>query len=103
MIAALYRLSGVLERMEPCGYRDVPEELEDAAAWAVSAGVSGGVSEDRFAPEDSVTRSQLAVLLYRFAAWRGDDMKSKIKISGEVPAYAEEAWGWVLTGACSRE
>lgn len=98
-VQALYRLSGILVRVNPCPYPDVPEEYRDAAAWADSVGVSGGVSEGRFAPFSPVTRSQLAVMLYRFAAWRGEDMESRTAVfwdREEVPAYAEEALNWVM-------
>lgn len=39
----------------------------DAAAWAVAAGVMRGVSENRFAPGETVTRAQLATALTSFA------------------------------------
>ena len=93
-VQALYRLSGILVRVDPCPYADVPEAAQDAVAWADSVGVSGGVSEGLFAPASPVTRSQLAVMLHRFSAWRGEDMECRLAVSwegGQVPPYAEEA------------
>lgn len=98
-VQALYRLSGILMQVDPCPYPDVPEEYQAAVAWADSVGVSGGVAEGLFAPASPVTRSQLAVMLHRFAAWRGEDMESRLAVSWEgerVPLYAEEAVNWVL-------
>lgn len=98
-VRALYELSGILMRVDPCPYPDVPEEYRDAAAWADRVGVSSGVAEGRFAPFSPVTRSQLAAMLHRFAAWRGEDVESRVAVSwdgGEVPAYAEEAVNWVM-------
>ncbi len=98
-VEALYRLSGILVRVDACPFSDVPEEYRDAAAWASSVGVTGGLAEGWFAPFSPVTRSQLAVMLYRFAAWRGEDMGSRTAVSWdgeEVPAYAEEALNWVM-------
>lgn len=98
-VQALYRLSGILVRVDDCPYSDVPEAYQDAVAWADSVGVSGGVSEGLFAPASPVTRSQLAVMLHRFAAWRGEDMESRLAVFWEgerVPPYAEEAVNWVL-------
>lgn len=96
-VAALYRLSGILVRVDGCRYEDVPEEYQDAVAWADSVGVSGGVSENRFHPDAPVTRSQLAVMLHRFAKWRGESVESKLSVSGEdIPAYAQEALSWAL-------
>lgn len=97
-VGALYRLSGISLPVDDCPWPDVPEAYRDAAAWADSVGISGGVSEDRFAPDSPVTRSQLAVMLRRFAAWRGEDVESRTAVSwaGEsVPAYAQEALNWV--------
>ena len=98
-VQALYRLSGIRVPVDVCPYPDVPEACQDAVAWAESVGVSGGVAEGRFAPFSPVTRSQLAVMLHRFAAWRGEDVESRTAVSwdGEkVPAYAEEALNWVM-------
>ena len=98
-VAALYRLSGILVRVDGCPYPDVPEAYQDAVAWADAVGVSGGVSEDRFAPEEPVNRSQLAVMLHRFARWRKEDVTCNLAVSydgQEVPAYAQEAVNWAL-------
>lgn len=98
-VQALYRLTGILLRVDACPYPDVPEEYQAAVAWADSAGISGGVSEGCFDPFSPVTRSQLAVMLHRFAAWRGERTESRLAVSwdGEtVPAYAEEAVNWAL-------
>ena len=98
-VQALYRLSGILVRVDACPWPDVPEAFQDAVAWAAACGVSGGVAEDRFGPERPVTRSQLAAMLRRFAVWRGEDVESRTAVSwdgGEIPAYAEEAVGWVM-------
>lgn len=98
-VSALYALSGILVRADGCRFSDVPEEYQDAVAWADGAGVSGGVSAERFAPFSPVTRSQLAVMLHRFAAWRGEDMACTLAVSApgeEIPAYAEEALNWAF-------
>ena len=98
-VGALYRLSGVPFPVGPCPYPDVPEEYQAAVAWAAACGVSGGVSGERFAPGQWVTRAQLAVMLRRFAAWRGEDTESRTAVTwvGEtVPAYAQEALNWVM-------
>jgi len=98
-VQALYRLSGAQVRADRRPYEDVPEAYWDAAAWARGAGISSGVTADRFAPDAPVTRSQLAVMLYRFSAWRGEDARTEPAEAADgeaVPAWAEEALGWVL-------
>ena len=37
----------------------------DAVRWAVGAGVTNGVGEGRFAPNEKCTRAQIVTLLYR--------------------------------------
>lgn len=96
-VQALYRLTGILVRVDECRYPDVPEEYRDAVAWAVSCGISSGLTADRFGPGSPVTRSQLAVMLHRFAQWRGEDMTCRTAVSSgsePIPAYAQEAWNW---------
>lgn len=37
------------------------------------AGLVNGVSETEFAPEDTITREQMAAILYRYAKFKGMD------------------------------
>lgn len=98
-VQALYRLSGILIPVDRCPYPDVPEEYQDAVAWAAACGVSGGLEEDGFVPQAPVTRSQLAAMLFRFARWRGEDTAGRTAAFSEterIPDYAQEAWDWVM-------
>jgi len=49
-------------------FNDVPADGEELAAieWAVDLGVIEGVGEGAFAPDRSITREQLATMLYRY-------------------------------------
>lgn len=38
-----------------------------AVSWAVSGGVTNGVGNDSFAPDNICTRAQIVTLLYRYA------------------------------------
>lgn len=51
------------------GFEDVPETkwYAPAVSWGVANGITQGVSETRFAPEQAVTREEAAVFLVRFA------------------------------------
>lgn len=42
-----------------------------ALAWAVEADLASGYPDGRFAPDDNVTREQLAVFLARYARYKG--------------------------------
>jgi len=43
----------------------------DYIAWVASRGIVQGVGGGRFAPNESLTREQLAAMMYRFAVSRG--------------------------------
>lgn len=53
-------------------YADVPEGIwyEDAARWALSADVMVSADITRFAPEQQITREQLALALWQYAKYR---------------------------------
>lgn len=75
---------------------------ETAVTWASSAGVVSGVSASDFAPNTSVTREQLATMLYRYAAVQdganpsaaGD--LSAFSDSGKISSWAGDAMSWAV-------
>lgn len=42
-----------------------------AVIWAANNGIVNGVAKNTFAPDDSITREQIAAMLYRYAGARG--------------------------------
>ena len=72
-----------------------------AVAWAVETGVANGTGENRFSPDEPVTREQLATFLYRYAQAQGITLeKTKPSASftdaGEIHAYAKDAMTWAV-------
>ena len=65
----LHRAAGSPAAVTHHAFTDVaPTAYYDGAvSWLVEAGITSGVSEDRFAPNGIVTRAQMAVFLYRSA------------------------------------
>lgn len=57
-------------------FEDVTEDAyyKDAVAWANASGIVNGISAKEFAPEASITREQMATMLYRYAKYRGLDV-----------------------------
>lgn len=45
-----------------------------AVAWAAANGIVNGYSNGCFGPDDSITREQLAAILYRYARYKGEDV-----------------------------
>ena len=46
----------------------------DAIAWASEAKVVNGIGNGKFAPNEPITREQLAAMLYRYAQYKGYDV-----------------------------
>ena len=69
-----------------------------AVAWANANGIVSGVSKDRFAPNDPITREQMATILYRYANYKGYDTESNgntaYNDSSSISGYARNAVSW---------
>ena len=106
----LYRLAGspeVTDYTEYNKFTDLPAVEEcywytDAVAWALNAGVSTGDDYNMlYNPTASVTREQLALFLYRYAAYTGEDVTVKAaydELFGEtyVDEWAKEGFAWAI-------
>lgn len=68
MVQVLYRLAGSPVGYSLEGVADVPRDswIYNALAWAYSAGMVKGVTEELFAPVDSITYQQMATMIYNF-------------------------------------
>ena len=73
----------------------------DAVNWAATNGIVGGYGNGTFGPEDSITREQMAVLLYNYAKFKGEDMASTTDLStfsdgDQVSDWAQYAMKWAV-------
>lgn len=100
LVQVLYNLEGQPET-DASAFTDVAADAwyADAVAWAADAGIVTGVSDTTFAPDVTMTREQIATILYRYAAYKGYDMTASNDLSGyadagEIGSYAVEAMGW---------
>ena len=100
LVQVLYNLEGQPET-DASAFTDVAADAwyADAVAWAADAGIVTGVSNTTFAPDVTMTRAQIATILYRYAAYKGYDMTTSNDLSGyadagEIGSYAVEAMGW---------
>ena len=104
VVTILYRLEGEPDLSgENLGYpyEDVPADTwyTDAVYWARLNGIVLGYSDTQFAPDDPITREQLAAMLYRYAQYKGYDVTATGDLSGFADAdtvsdWAEEAMSW---------
>ena len=68
MVQVLYNIVGEPAVTGETTFTDLTANwYQNAVLWAYQTGVASGMSETTFAPDDPVTREQVAVLLYKFA------------------------------------
>ncbi len=99
-VTMIYRQAGSPKIAGSVSFVDVSEGYyRDAVAWGAYVGAVNGVSSTSFAPDDAVTREQLAVILYRMAgqptAFTGGHLAG-YSDGGAVSAYATTAMEWAL-------
>ena len=103
LVYALYQMEGAPETEGNSSFTDVSADLQPAVSWAAANGVVNGISESSFAPDDPITREQLAALLYRYASYRGVGVTpdstalSRFSDAADVSAYAEDAVSWAVS------
>lgn len=73
----------------------------DAVAWAAEHKIVNGVSETAFAPDDNITREQMAAILYRYAEYKGQDVSARADLSAytdaaNISSYAEPMLAWAV-------
>jgi hypothetical protein len=92
----LYSLEGKPAAGEN-NFRDVKDSdwFDDAVSWAVENSIISGVGDGQFAPNASLTREQMAVILYGYAKNKGLDTT----ISGNLGDFkdANKASDWSRT------
>jgi len=104
VVTMLYRAAGEPFTNADIDFTDVADSAwyANAVAWAASHGIVEGVGNGMFAPDASITREQLATILYRYA--RSADMSTvhgsisldDFKDGKSVSSYAEEAMQWAV-------
>ena len=105
MIAqVLYNLEERPEAPGAAGFPDVAAGAwyADAVNWAAARGIVKGYDTGTFGPEDSVTREQLAAILYRYAQAKGYDTTQggmavrEFSDSASISDWAQEAMAWAV-------
>lgn len=66
-----------------------------AVAWASDKGIVAGCSETQFGPEDTITREQLAVILNRYATYKGYNTSKTADLAAFQDADQISEWARV--------
>lgn len=97
VVTVLWRLEGTPAFSVEAPFPDVAAGAwyETAAAWAKGKGIAAGNDKGRFNPDSAVTRQELAVLLHRYAQYKGGDVAE-----GTLSLYSDAASisAWVREG-----
>ena len=101
IVTILYRLENEPEVSGGTEFEDVSagSYYAEAVKWAESNEIMLGYGDGRFGPEDGITREQLAAILYRYAEYKGYEIKGSEELTGytdagKVSGWAEEAMKW---------
>lgn len=102
LVTVLYRLEGSEEKDASVFSDVVPGEWYAApASWAAKNNIVTGVGDNRFAPEDNITREQLATIFYKYAVFLGQDSlvsQTELPFSDreQISGWAKEACIWAV-------
>ncbi|MFA6947680.1 MAG: S-layer homology domain-containing protein, partial [Eubacteriales bacterium] len=101
IVSVLYRLAGSPDVTGANPFDDVAagSYYENAVIWASENGIVNGVGDGKFAPDDDITREQLAAVLYRYAEYAGCDLTASADLTaftdaGDISGYAAAAISW---------
>lgn len=101
IVTILWRMEGSPVVNYAMGFGDVANGTwyTEAVRWAASEGIVTGYTDTVFGPDDTVTREQLAAVLYRYAQYKDYDMSAKGELNGfldnaKVSGWAKDAMSW---------
>ena len=96
----LYAMSGKPAVKAESTFADVAANAwyADAVNWAAEKGYVSGVGDGKFAPDASITREQMALILYRYAGSPDASgmAQKEFTDSSSVSAYAVDAIRWAV-------
>ena len=98
LATVLYRMSGETAEADS-SFRDVSSSAYYAAAvnWASSEGIVNGTGANAFSPNASITREQLAAMLYRYAGEPSVSADlSAYTDTDDISPYASKAVEWCV-------
>ena len=99
LVTILYRIAGEPESTATNPFADVADGqwYTNAVIWAAENGIVKGVNTTTFAPNDQITREQIATILFRYAkAEKAEGKLAGFPDAGKVSDYAADAMAWAV-------
>ena len=101
LVTVLYRLEGEPKVTGSSEFNDVARKqwYTDAVIWATKHEIVNGYGNGTFGPTDSITREQMATILYRYAQYKNYNVKASNSLTGysdytQISAYASQPLKW---------
>ena len=96
LVTVLWRMEGEPKEGENI-FTDVADDqwFAEPVAWAAHNEIVNGIGDQKFAPEDEITREQMAAILYRYANWKGIKTEKRGDLS-IFPDGGQVSTGWAL-------
>ncbi len=103
LVTVLYRAEGRPSASAKTQFPDVDSSkyYAKAISWASKENLVSGYSNGNFGPEDSITREQIAKILYRYAEYCGYDVSASASLASfdddeAVSSYAVKYMKWAV-------
>lgn len=101
LVTILHRMEGEPAAAGSPSFEDVKagSYYEKAVLWAAEKKIVTGYSDTSFGPNDSITREQVATILYRYTQYKGIAVEKKGDLSKyddakNISSYASDAMAW---------
>ena len=98
LAAVLHRIAGSPHSMAGLEFDDIEAGtwFADAVVWCGEAGVATGVDPTHFAPNDPVTREQVALMLWRVAGWPESGPRAIFWDGGQINEWSRLGVDWTV-------
>ena len=103
MAAVLYNMEGGPDCDKSGLFSDVADGMwyTDAVNWAASNNIVSGMPDGTYAPDQALTREQMASILYRYAEYKGIDVSARADLSTftdgtTVSPWAQDVVQWAV-------
>lgn len=103
IVTILYRLAGSPAVSGSSAFPDVSKGdwYANGVAWASANGIVSGYTDGSFRPNDTITREQMAAILYQYARFQGKLDSGRADLSvfadfGAISSWAQEPMSWAV-------
>ena len=97
-VTVLHRYAGSPEA-EKADFSDVGDSwYTEAVSWAAQNEIVSGTGDNKFSPDEYITRGQIAIILCRYKNGKSLDLNSisSFKDSGTIPDWGKESIAWAI-------